>query len=115
MVLVPLPLAFVPPVTFKSPFAVRFAPEPMVNVPLLDVTSPVTLPDPFQLPPVTPSVPPMLPVLPKLITPLPVNVALPFTVPAPDKLPAVPTPTVLPDASEPSTCNVPPVTVVPPV
>ena len=45
----------------------------------------MTLPKPFQLPPVTPSVPTMLPRPVKLMIPLPVKVALPFTVPVPDK------------------------------
>ena len=56
-----LPAVMVPPVTATPALAVRFAPLPMVKTPLLDVTNPVTVPAPFQLPPVTPSVPTMLP------------------------------------------------------
>ena len=71
------------PDTFKPLVAVRFAPLPMVSVPLLDVTAPVTLPCPFQLPPVTPSVLPSVPPLVRLIVP-------PFRVVAPDTEPLPP-------------------------
>ena len=104
----------VPPVTLKSPFAVRLALLPMVNVPLEEVTNPVTLPDPFQLPPVTPNVPAIVPED-LFIMPEPVNVTLPLIVPLPVKVPDVPTPTVLAAMVEPSTCNVPVVIVVAPV
>ena len=112
--LVLLPDAMLPPVTFKPPLAVRLAPLPIVNVPLLEVTTPVTVPVPFQLPPVTPKVPLIRPDD-MLIIPLPVKVALPLTVPEPVNVPAVATATVLPDAVEPSNCNVPAVMVVAPV
>ena len=72
--------------TLRPPFAVRLAPLPMVKIPLLEVISPVTLPAPFQLPPVTPSVPPIEPPLPKLIMP-PLSVAFPVTDPTPLKVP----------------------------
>ena len=58
------PAVRVPPVTLRPPFAVRLAPLPMVKIPLLEVINPVTLPAPFQLPPVTPSVPLIEPPLP---------------------------------------------------
>ena len=112
---VELPAAMVPPVTFKFPLAVRLAPLPIVNVPLLEVIRPVTLPAPFQLPPVTPSVPAIVPPLPKLIMPLPVSVAFPLTVPVPFRVPAVATLTVLPDAVEPFNVNVPALMFVAPV
>ena len=92
----------------------RFAPLPIVNVPLLEVTAPVTVPVPFQLPPVTPNVPLINPEL-MLIMPLPVNVALPFTVPVPVNVPDVPTATVLPAAIDQFDCTVPAVIVVAPV
>ena len=109
-----LPAAMDPPVTERPPFAVRLAPLPIVNVPLDEVTKPVTLPLPFQLPPVTVRVPAIVPDD-LLMMPLPVNVALPFTVPVPVRVPAVPIPTVLNAAVEPSNCNVPAVMVVAPV
>ena len=112
---VELPAAIVPPVTFKLPFAVRLAPLPIVNVPLLEVVSPVTLPAPFQLPPVTPNVPPMVAPLPKLMIPVPLSVAFPLIVPVPVNVPAVPTLTVLPEAIEPLTVRVPALTFVAPV
>ncbi len=87
----------------------------MVKVPLLEVTRLVTLPAPFQLPPVTPKVPAILPPALRLTIPLPVRVALPLIVPEPVNVPAVPTPTVLPASIEPSTCKVPAVTDVAPV
>ena len=114
IVLVLLPARRVPPVTFMPPLAVRVAPLPIVKFPLLDVTAPVTVPLPFQLPPVTSSVPAMVPED-LLMMPLPVSVALPFTVPLPDRVPAVPMATVLADAVDPSSCSVPVETVVEPV
>ena len=114
IVLEALPEAMLPPVTFKPPFSVRLSPLPMVKVLLLEVMAPVTVPVPFQLPPVTPKVPLIVPAD-MAMTPLPVNVALPLTVPEPLKVPAVATPTVLPDAMEPLTCNVPVLIVVAPV
>ena len=109
-----MPDAMLPPVTFNPPLAVRLALLPIVNVPLLEETAPVTVPEPFQLPPVTPKVPLMVPDD-MLITPLPVNVALPLTVPEPVNVPAVATATVEPDAMEPFNCKVPAVMVVAPV
>ena len=102
--------ARVPPVTARSPLAVKFAPEPMVKIPLLEVTSPVTLPAPFQLPPVTPKVPPREPLVRLMIPPLrvaapladplaPVSVPLPIArvpVKAPFKAKAAPEAKVTP-------------------
>ena len=113
IVLAAFPCAMVPPVTLRFPFAVRFAPAPMVRVPLLEVTNPVTAPVPFQLPPVTPSAPAMVPPA-RLMLPLPVSVALPLIVPLPASVPLVPIMTGLAAASEPLTCKVPPVIVVAP-
>ena len=73
------PAAMLPPVTFKLPLAVRFAPAPMVKVPLLDVTRPVTAPAPFQFPPVIPRVLLKVPVV-RLTVP-PLSVAAPLTEP----------------------------------
>ncbi len=75
-------LEIVPPVTLTPPVAVRFAPESMLKLPLLEVTAPATLPWPLQSPPVTPRVLPMLPVEPRLIVP-PFKVVAPVTVPVP--------------------------------
>ena len=55
----------------------------MASVPLLDVTAPVTLPAPFQLPPVTAKVPLIEFPAVRLMMPLPVTAALPVTVPFP--------------------------------
>ena len=109
-----MPDAMLPPVTFKPPLAVRLALLPIVNVPLLEVIAPVTVPEPFQLPPVTPKVPLIRPAD-ILMIPPPVKVALPLTVPEPVNVPAVATPTVEPDAMEPFNCKVPVVIVVAPV
>src|SRR5205823_7065996 len=84
--------------------AVRLAPLPMVKIPLLEVISPVTLPTPFQFPPVTPSVPPIEPPLPKLIMPL-LSVALPVTEPVPLN---VPLPMVMLPDSVPLSAKAPP-------
>ena len=57
----------------------------------------------------------MLPFVLKLMIPLPVMVAFPGIVPVPVRVPAVPTPTVLFAAIEPSTSSVPAAIVVAPV
>ena len=114
IVLLALPAENVPPVTARPVLAVSFASLPMRKVPLLEITAPVTVPLPFQFPPVTSSLPAIKP--PDLLmVPLPVSVALPFTVPLPASVPAVPTATVLAASVEPLSRNVPAVTVVAPV
>src|SRR5437868_6872881 len=94
-----------PPLTFNPPLAVRLAPLPMVNVPLLEVTAPLTEPAPFQLPPVTPRVLLIAPL--QLIVPLPVSVALPSTEPVPVSVPAVKMLTTCPLGVEPVRFRVP--------
>ena len=90
------------------------SPEAIVNTLLLEVTSPATVPVPFQFPPVAASVPLIVPPE-RLMSPLPVTVALPPIRPAPASVAAVPTATLLAEASELLTVSVPPLMAVGPV
>src|SRR5438093_1177572 len=113
-----LAAASVPRLMFTPPAAVRLAPLPMVKVPELAGVeiAPVTLPTPFQLPPLLMlSVPAMFPPALKLMIPAPVIVALPLIVPLPLRVPALATLTVLAEAMDPLTTKLPAVMFVAPL
>src|SRR4029077_20418649 len=104
--IVPEPARVAPPATFTPLLAIKVAPLPIVSALLLAVTSPATVPVPFQLPPTEFSVTPMVPPE-RLIAPLPERTALPPTLPEPASVAAL-TETVLAEDSEPLTASVPP-------